>query len=930
MTLKNNKNFHLNMKENFQILNLLLLLIIISAKNQYYLSSYSFSNNGAIFNGTLSFKGEFSPSDYHYDWTRNSDLLVPIKHLYIKISLECDKYLHFYITDANQERWEHPYSISDSFKEKIKQCSKSDNKNLKNLTQFGLYINENPEEPFYISLTNPNTKEIIFTTQNTDFLYTDCFIGFGGYITSNDIYGFGERYHELKLGDGKFTSWPNDTCGLHQDTGKGGYNAWGIHPLGFHKTYRNTFVGLLFNNINAQDLIIQSHYDLDSTNNVLFEHRTIGGVIDYYLTLNENPEKAILSIHEIIGHPTLPPFWSLGFHQCKFGYESTKDIINVYEGYIENKLPIDTFWGDIDILQDGRIFTLNQKSFYDLPVLIEEMHKNNYKFIPIVDIGFPVNDLDEFYLRGKKTNAFIKSSYTGEDLLSNVWPGKAVFPDFFCEEAEELWGYAMEKYYEDVKYDGLWLDMNEPTMVMASVPDYGEILPEGYTYDQKKNPFSNIPYIPGYRENHHSLTWNSLAENSYSKLITENKFLYGYNFKPLISLLESRITNKHFIKLHKKRPFILSRSTSLGHGNYGFHWLGDNYSQYKDMKNGLNGIFQFQIYGIPMVGDDICGFNNDSWDTLCARWMTLGAFFPFARNHNCKGNIPQEPFAFGSNSKTLESSKKALDVRYSLLRYFYTEIFKISIGIKAAFFKPVFFEYYFDKEAYRNADESFMLGESLIVYPIFSDEVNDVSVYIPKGDWYKYPTGEQIRNKSEDIYEYGGIINLSGEFNVINIFMKGGKIIPYQDTFSKFIPNSHKLNEEPTELIIIPDTENYCAEGDLIFDDDSYDTLEKKNYYYINIKFEVNKLYFNLIENMKSTYNNTDIFISKLKFFNMKYIMEEKYDILIINLRNGKRSKSAFYFKDNNIEVDLTFLNIKFYEINNINFGYSKYKSNSY
>ena len=52
------------------------------------------------------------------------------------------------------------------------------------------------------------------------------------------------------------------------------------------------------------------------------------------------------------------------------------------------------------------------------------------------------------------------------------------------------------------------------------------------------------------------------------------------------------------------------------------------------MRNGLNGIFQFQIYGIPLTGDDICGFLNDSWDKLCARWMSLGAFFPFSRNHN--------------------------------------------------------------------------------------------------------------------------------------------------------------------------------------------------------------------------------------------------------------------------------------------------------
>ena len=911
------------MKVTLKIINLLFLLIFISAKNQYYLSSSTFSNDGTLFNGTLSFKGEFSPSDYHYDWTRSSDLLVPIEKLFIQISLECGQYLHFYVTDATQERWENPYSISDSFKEKVKQCSEK-KEAKKNLTEFGLFISDNPEEPFYIYLINPKTKELIFTTQNTDFLYTDFFIAFAGYITSNDIYGFGERYHELKLGDGKFTSWPNDTCGLHEDTGEGGHNAWGIHPLGFHKTFKNTFVGLLFNNINAQDLFIKTNRELSINNNVLFEHRTIGGVIDYYLTLNENPEEAILSLHEIIGHPTLPPFWSLGFHQCKFGYDTTKDIRNVYEGYIENKLPIDTFWGDIDILQDCRIFTLNQKNFHDLPVLIEEMHENNYKFIPIVDIGFPMNGVDEFYQKGKEVDAYIKSSYTGEDLISNVWPGKAVFPDFFLEEADELWGYAMEKYYEDVKYDGLWLDMNEPTMVMASVPDYGEILPEGYTYDQEKNPFANIPYIPGYRENHHSLTWNSLAENSYSRLITENKFLYAYNFKPLLSLLETRITNKQFIKIHEKRPFLLSRSTSLSHGRYGFHWLGDNYSQYQDMRNGLNGIFQFQIYGVPMVGDDICGFNSDSWDSLCARWMSLGAFFPFARNHNCKGFIPQEPFAFGSDSKTLPSSKVALDMRYSLLRYFYTEMFKISLGIKAAFFKPVFFEYFSDEEAYKHVDESFMLGEALLVYPIFSDEADDISVYIPKGDWYNYPTGEQIRNKNED----GGKINLSGEFSNINIFMKGGYIIPYQDSLSKFIPNTHNLHEEKTELIIIPDTENHFAKGDLIFDDDSYDTLEKKNFYCINIKFEVNKLSFNLNEKMESTYNNTDIFISKLKFVNMKYIMEEKYDILIITLRNGKKTKLALNYKDDNIEANLDSLNIKFYEISNIDFGYLKYKSN--
>ena len=97
-------------------------------------------------------------------------------------------------------------------------------------------INEDPKVPFYISLTNPSTGELIFTTEGTDFLYTDIFIGFGGYYTTNDVYGFGERYHSLKLGDGRFTMWPNDTIGIHEDVGDGGHNQMGSHPLGFHKT----------------------------------------------------------------------------------------------------------------------------------------------------------------------------------------------------------------------------------------------------------------------------------------------------------------------------------------------------------------------------------------------------------------------------------------------------------------------------------------------------------------------------------------------------------------------------------------------------------------------------------------------------------------------------------------------------------------------
>ena len=321
-------------------------------------------------------------------------------------------------------------------------------------------------EEFAFTLTDQLSGKNMLNTSNQSFIYTDKYIEYGVTLPTQVVFGLGPHNSKFLLEEGNWTMHNTDHGIMPPANGEGRQSLYGTNPFLMAKTLDNKFEGILFYNSNPQ----QFYVEFIKTGESVITFRTIGGILDIYFLSADTVDNVIKQYVELIGMPSLPPFWSLGFHQCSWGYSSTQKLKDVVGNYTSQGYMFDSIWIDINYMEDYIDFTVGDTDFAGLKELVENLHNDHLHFVPVLDAGISIKTDSKginWYNIGNEMNVFIKTAHyqnlSHGNLLGVVWPGYTAYIDFFSPNSTEFWGQGLQSLYEQVPYDGIWLDMNEPT-----------------------------------------------------------------------------------------------------------------------------------------------------------------------------------------------------------------------------------------------------------------------------------------------------------------------------------------------------------------------------------------------------------------------------------------------------------------------------------
>jgi alpha-glucosidase (family GH31 glycosyl hydrolase) len=427
--------------------------------------------------------------------------------------------------------------------------------------------------------------------------------------------------------------------------------------------------------------------------------------IDIFVVISEEPATLMAEYARLTGHAEKPPLWSLGYQQSHRTLASREEILGEAKTFREKNLPCDAMiylstgfcpsgWNT-----ENGSFVWNSKVFPDPKVMIEELHKDNFKTV---------------------VHSVILS-----DRLEGSVHDPCDLSRYDESQASCYWNAHRKDFAMGV--DGWWPDEGDP-LDTASMLVRNKMYWEGPQIDRPN-----------------------------------------------------------------ERPYALHRNGYAGMQRYAsFLWSGDVYSTWETLKTHIPIAINTALTGIPYWGTDIGGFvpTKEFTAELYLRWFQFGAFCPLFRCHgrawklrlpwgwNTGDTGPKEISSYGGaalpdasqlhDERVEPICRKYLELRYRMLPYLYSAVHECATT-GMPILRSLWLHYPDDPNAVACGDQ-YLWGKDVMVAPVVEKGATTRTVYLPRGGWHDFWTGERI--------EGGREVTRSVDLETMPLYVRAGSIVP--------------------------------------------------------------------------------------------------------------------------------------------------------
>jgi len=410
-----------------------------------------------------------------------------------------------------------------------------------------------------------------------------------------------------------------------------------------------------------------------------------GGYLDYYLFNGPSMKEVLERYTDLTGKPSLPAPWTFGLW-LSTSFTTNYDeetVMSFVDGMLDRGIPLRTFHFDCFWMKEFHWtdFVWDSRVFPDPKGMLSRIKAKGLNIC--VWINPYIAQESCLFAEGMEKGYFVKRT-NGDVWQWDMWqPGMALV-DFTNPEACA--------WYQE-KLAGL-LDMG----VDCFKTDFGERI-----------PVDGIEYF----------------DHSDAKKM-HNYYTYLYN-KTVYDILEK--------KRGKGEAVLFARSATVGGQKFPVHWGGDCWSDYESMEESLRGGLSLLMSGFGFWAHDIGGFESTSTPDVYKRWVAFGLLSSHSRLHGSTSY--RVPWAYDEEAVDVVRFFTRLKAR--LMPYLYkTAIQANKTGVPTM--RSMVLEFTEDRTCHY-VDKQYMLGDSLLVAPIFNEE-SLADYYLPAGRWTDFFTGE--------------------------------------------------------------------------------------------------------------------------------------------------------------------------------------------